>query len=70
MSSILRFADSPCGPAWGHLGFGAKGSAAALAAPDGSRCLTLCTRGALDESGWRALAEGAWPIFCHAAAGP
>ena len=51
MSSILRLADSPCGAAWGHLGFGANESAAALAAPDGSRCLVVCTRGALDESG-------------------
>ena len=65
MSSILRFADSPCGAAWGHLGFGANTSVAALAAPDGSRCLAVCTGGALDESGWRVLAEGAWPIFCH-----
>ena len=70
MSSILRLADSPCGAAWGHLGFGLNESAAALAAPNGSRCLAVCTRGALDESGWRALAERAWPIFCHSGVGP
>lgn len=70
MSSILRVADSPCGPAWGHLGFGVNESAAALAAPEGSRCLAVCTRGALDESGWHVLAEGAWPIFCHSSAAP
>lgn len=70
MSSILRFADSPCGPALGHLGFGVNESAAALAAPDGSRRLAVCTRGALDESGWRVLAEGVWPIFCHSGVGP
>jgi D-alanyl-D-alanine carboxypeptidase len=70
MSSILRLADSPCGAAWGHLGFGLNESAAALAAPDGSRCLAVCTRGALDKSGWRALAEGARPIFCHSGVGP
>ena len=70
MSSILRFADSPCGSAWGHLGFGVNESAAALAASDGTRCLAVCTRGALDENGWRVLAEGAWPIFCHSEAAP
>jgi D-alanyl-D-alanine carboxypeptidase len=70
MSSILRFADSPCGPAWGHLGFGLNESAAALAAPDGGRCLAVCTRGAFDESGWRVLADGAWPIFCHGQVAP
>jgi D-alanyl-D-alanine carboxypeptidase len=70
MSSIVRLADSPCGPAWGHLGFGVNESAAALGAPDGSRCLAVCTRGALDESGWRVLAESVWPIFCHSEAAP
>jgi D-alanyl-D-alanine carboxypeptidase len=65
MSSILRLADSTCGPAWGHLGLGSNASTAALAAPDGSRCLVVCTRGALDETAWRILAEGAWPIFCR-----
>jgi D-alanyl-D-alanine carboxypeptidase len=70
MSSIVRLADSPCGSAWGHLGFGLNESAAALAAPDGSRCLAVCTHGALDENGWRVLAEGAWPIFCHSEAAP
>jgi D-alanyl-D-alanine carboxypeptidase len=68
MSSILRLADSTCGAAWGHLGFGVNESALALAAPDGSRCLAACTRGALDESGWRVLAERAWPILCNSEA--
>jgi hypothetical protein len=65
MPSILRFADSPCGAAWGHLGFrGERIRGGARRTGRRSR-LAVCTRGALDESGWRVLAEGAWPIFCH-----
>src|SRR6266536_2563596 len=64
MSSILRLADSACGSAWGHLGLGFRESTLALASSGGERCLIVCTRGALDESGWRTLREGVWPIFC------
>jgi D-alanyl-D-alanine carboxypeptidase len=65
MSSILRLADSACGSAWGHLGLGFRESTLALASSGGERCLVVCTRGALDESGWRTLGEGAWLIFCE-----
>lgn len=64
MSSILRFADSTCGPAWGHLGLGLDSTTAALATEDGRRGVVICVTGALDEAGWRALADRVWPIFC------
>jgi Beta-lactamase class C and other penicillin binding proteins len=65
MSSILGLVESPCGPAWGHLGLGLGGSTAALSTPGGHRRLVVCTNGALDESGWRELGERVWPIFCN-----
>ena len=65
MTSILGLSQSPCGAAWGHLGLGLNMSTAALATPDGKRRLVVCTSGALDESGWRMLADLSWPILCH-----
>lgn len=68
MTSILGLVESPCGPAWGHLGLGFGESTAALSTPDGRRRLVVSTNGALDESGWRELGERVWPILCNTGA--
>jgi D-alanyl-D-alanine carboxypeptidase len=65
ISSLMRKADSPCGPAWGHIGFSTGYTTIALASKDGDRLVVIMANGlvASDET-WQALGRIAWPAYC------
>jgi D-alanyl-D-alanine carboxypeptidase len=65
ISSLMRKADSPCGPAWGHIGFSTGYTTIALASEDGSRQVVTMANGfVVSEEGWRALGEVVWSAYC------
>jgi D-alanyl-D-alanine carboxypeptidase len=45
ITSLMRGERSPCGSAWGHLGFSLGYVAVALSSEDGERQVVLCTNG-------------------------
>jgi D-alanyl-D-alanine carboxypeptidase len=60
----LMGAESPCGAAWGHLGFG-PATTVALTTPDASRQLVVTTSMLLtDEKAWAELGRAVWAILC------
>jgi D-alanyl-D-alanine carboxypeptidase len=66
ISSLQRKADSPCGSAWGHLGFSASGyMTIALASASGDRQVVIMTNGlpGSDEV-WETLGRVVWPSYC------
>jgi D-alanyl-D-alanine carboxypeptidase len=60
----LMGAESPCGAAWGHLGFG-RATTVALTTPDASRQVVVSASMLLtDEAAWAALGRAVWTILC------
>jgi D-alanyl-D-alanine carboxypeptidase len=60
---------SPCGPAWGHIGFSLGYTALALSSEDGERQVVLCANGAHSdlpafEAFWDAAGRLAWDLYC------
>jgi D-alanyl-D-alanine carboxypeptidase len=60
---------SPCGPAWGHLGFSVGYAAIALSSEDGGRQVVLLVNGNLVvpddiEAFWDAAGRLAWDLYC------
>ena len=65
ISSVMRKVPSPCGGAWGHLGFSAGYTAIALSSEDGDRQAVAMANGDMvtDES-WDALGRLVWAAYC------
>lgn len=65
ITSLMGEAESPCGPAWGHLGFAAGYTAIALASEGGDRQVVILTNGLVEtEETWQALGRLAWASYC------
>ncbi len=66
MSSLMGRQRSPCGPAWGHLGFSVGYTAIALSSRDGERQVVICANGSPteEEAFWDAAGRLAWGLYC------
>jgi D-alanyl-D-alanine carboxypeptidase len=69
ITALMGHQLSPCGPAWGHLGFSLGYVAIALSSEDGERQVVLCANGNLVEPGeieafWDAAGTLAWDLYC------
>jgi D-alanyl-D-alanine carboxypeptidase len=65
ISSLMRKADSPCGSAWGHIGFSTGYTTIALASQDGDRQVVIMANGfVMSDEGWQALGRVVWPAYC------
>jgi hypothetical protein len=61
---------SPCGAAWGHLGFSVGYTAVALSGEDGERQVVICANGSAttaeaSEAFWDAAGQLAWHLYCR-----
>jgi hypothetical protein len=70
ITALMRREVSPCGPAWGHLGFSLGYVAVALSSEDGERQVVLCANGNLVEPDeiepfWDAAGRLAWNLYCE-----
>jgi D-alanyl-D-alanine carboxypeptidase len=64
ITSLMDEAASPCGPAWGHLGFSAGYIAIALASEDGARQAVVMGNGHVMTEPWQALGNLVWSAYC------
>jgi D-alanyl-D-alanine carboxypeptidase len=65
ISSLMRKADSPCGSAWGHIGFSTGYTTIALASETGDRRVVFMANGfVMSDEGWQALGRVVWPAYC------
>jgi len=60
---------SPCGAAWGHIGFSLGYTAVALSSEDGERQVVICANGSPTsesafEAFWDAVGRLAWRLYC------
>jgi D-alanyl-D-alanine carboxypeptidase len=70
MTSLMGRQRSPCGAAWGHLGFSVGYTAVALSSEDGDRQVVVCANGspstvATAEAFWDAAGRLAWHLYCR-----
>ena len=69
ITAIWRRERSPCGPAWGHLGFSLGYMAIALSSEDGERQVVLCanwsfTTEETEEAFFDAAGRLMWRLYC------
>jgi D-alanyl-D-alanine carboxypeptidase len=66
VTSLMSISPSPCGPAWGHLGFSAGYGTIALASESGDRQVVLATNGDIvtTDDHWAALGRVVWAAYC------
>ena len=69
ITALMGRERSPCGPAWGHIGFSLGYTALALSSEDGSRQVVICANGTLTtptsfEAFWDAVGRLAWNLYC------
>jgi len=69
ITNLMGRQPSPCGSAWGHLGFSLGYMAIALSSDDGERQVVLCANGhpttlAASEAFWDAAGRLAWNLYC------
>lgn len=69
ITALMGRKRSPCGAAWGHLGFSLGYVAVALSSEDGERQVVVCANGqpaseAAEESFFDAAGELAWRLYC------
>jgi len=65
VSSVMGLERSPCGPAWGHFGFGFGYTTIALASEDGSRRVVICMNSLVaSEEAWELLGRLVWSSYC------
>jgi D-alanyl-D-alanine carboxypeptidase len=70
ITSLMGRQRSPCGAAWGHLGFSVGYTAVALSSDDGDRQVVICANGSLtseaaEEAFWDAAGRLAWHLYCR-----
>ncbi len=65
VTSVVGMAKSPCGSAWGHLGFWPGYSTIALASKSGDRQVVILANTLLQsEEPWEALGNLTWAAYC------
>lgn len=65
ITSLMGQAESPCGPAWGHLGFCAGYTAIALASEGGNRQVVILANSLIQtEEAWHELGRLTWASYC------
>jgi D-alanyl-D-alanine carboxypeptidase len=64
VTSVMREVASPCGPAWGHLGFSVGYITIALASEDGSRQAVVMVNGHSMDEPWEPIGELVWSAYC------
>lgn len=65
ISAVMRRERSPCGPAWGHIGFSAGYTAIALASEDGARQVVILANGDVEsDDAWDAVGRLVWTTYC------
>ena len=69
ITSLMGRQRSPCGPAWGHLGFSVGYTAIALSREDGERQVVICANGSpgsasAAEAFFDAAGRLAWHLYC------
>jgi hypothetical protein len=69
ITSLMGRQASPCGAAWGHLGFSVGYTAIALSSRDGERQVVICANGspstaAAEEAFFDAAGRLAWGLYC------
>jgi D-alanyl-D-alanine carboxypeptidase len=70
ISAVWRRERSPCGPAWGHIGFSLGYTAIALSSEDGERQVVVCANGSLtteesEEAFFDAAGRLMWSLYCR-----
>ena len=65
VSSLMGQSPSPCGPAWGHLGFAMGHTTVALASEAGDRQVVVCVNSlVMEDETWQALGSLVWACYC------
>ena len=69
ITALMGRQRSPCGAAWGHIGFSVGYTALALSSEDGERQVVICANGSLttevsSEAFWDAAGRLAWHLYC------
>jgi D-alanyl-D-alanine carboxypeptidase len=69
ITAVMGRERSPCGAAWGHIGFSAGYTAIALSSENGERQVVICANGspstpATSEAFWDATGRLAWQLYC------
>jgi D-alanyl-D-alanine carboxypeptidase len=69
ITTLMGRQRSPCGSAWGHIGFSVGYTAFALSSEDGERQVVLCANGSLEtqaasDAFWDAAGHLAWDLYC------
>ena len=72
ITALMGRQRSPCGAAWGHIGFSVGYTAFALSSEDGERQVVICANGsaesvAASDAFWDAAGGYAWRLYCSAA---
>jgi D-alanyl-D-alanine carboxypeptidase len=70
VTTLMGRRRSPCGAAWGHLGFSLGYTAVALSSEDGERQVVICANGSpttaeASEAFWDAAGQLAWHLYCR-----
>jgi len=66
VSSLMGQAPSPCGPAWGHLGFAMGHTTIALSSESGDRQVVVCLNSlVMSEETWEAIGRLVWAGYCR-----
>jgi D-alanyl-D-alanine carboxypeptidase len=69
ITALMARQRSPCGPAWGHIGFSVGYTAMALSSENGERQVVICANGSPStpsafEAFWDAAGRLAWRLYC------
>jgi len=69
ITALMGRQRSPCGAAWGHIGFSVGYTAFALSSEEGERQVVICANGspstvATEEAFWDAAGRLAWHLYC------
>jgi D-alanyl-D-alanine carboxypeptidase len=69
ITALMGRQRSPCGPAWGHIGFAVGYTAMALSSEDGERQVVICANGSpstvsTSDAFWDAAGRLAWRLYC------
>ena len=66
ITSLMGKAESPCGAAWGHIGFSPGYTTIALGSKDGKRQVVIMANGIFPETEetWQSLGRLVWASYC------
>jgi D-alanyl-D-alanine carboxypeptidase len=69
ITALMGRQRSPCGPAWGHIGFSVGYTAMALSSEDGKRQVVICANGSAgsqeaEDTFWDIAGRLAWHLYC------